>query len=159
MIVRTEYDAPCGKLYLAATNDALCRACWHSLDIGEEGINDVLDETRRQLDEYFSGVRRAFDIPLCHAGYTAFQQKVWQVLKGIPYGTTISYKAEAEMLGNINAIRAVAQANALNPLCIFVPCHRVIGSNGRLTGYSGGLDKKRFLLEMESARLSQRLSF
>jgi len=81
------------------------------------------------------------------------------VLKGIPYGTTISYKAEAEMLGNINAIRAVAQANALNPLCIFVPCHRVIGSNGRLTGYSGGLDKKRFLLEMESARLSQRLSF
>lgn len=159
MIVRTEYDAPCGKLYLAATDDALCRACWHPMDIGEEGINDVLYETRRQLDEYFSGVRRDFDIPLCHAGYTAFQQKVWQVLKGIPYGTTISYKAEAEMLGNINAIRAVAQANALNPLCIFVPCHRVIGSNGRLTGYSGGLDKKRFLLEMESARLSQILSF
>ena len=153
-MLRTVYDAPCGKLYLAATENALCRACWHPLDIGKEGTNDVLDEACRQLDEYFSGARREFDVPLCHAGSTAFQQRVWQVLKGIPYGTTISYKAEAEMLGNINAIRAVAQANALNPLCIFVPCHRVISSNGRLTGYSGGLDKKRFLLEMEKAHLS-----
>ena len=153
-MLRTVYDAPCGKLYLAATEDALCRACWHPLDIGKEGTNDVLDEARRQLDEYFSGARREFDVPLCHAGSTAFQQRVWQVLKGIPYGTTITYKAEAAMLGNVKAIRAAAHANALNPLCIFVPCHRVIGSNGRLTGYNGGLDKKRFLLEMEKAHLS-----
>ena len=153
-MLRTVYDAPCGKLYLAATENALWRACWHPLDVGKEGTNDVLDEARRQLDEYFSGARREFDVPLCHAGSTAFQQRVWQVLKGIPYGTTITYKAEAEMLGDDRVIRAAAHANALNPLCIFVPCHRVIGSNGRLTGYNGGLDKKRFLLEMEKAHLS-----
>ena len=154
-MLRTVYDTPCGKLYLAATEEALCRACWHPLDVGKEGTNDVLDEARRQLDEYFSGARREFDVPLCHAGSTAFQQRVWQVLKGIPYGTTITYKAEAEMLGDNRVIRAAAHANALNPLCVFVPCHRVISSNGHLTGYSGGLDKKRFLLEMEKAQMSR----
>ena len=149
-MLRTVYHAPCGELYLAATDDALCRASWHPVDVGEEGSNAVLDEARRQLDEYFAGARREFDIPLCHAGTTDFQQKVWRVLKGIPYGTTISYKAEAEMLGDKRAIRAAARANALNPLCLFVPCHRVIASDGRLTGYNGGLAKKQFLLELES---------
>ena len=154
-MLRTVYPAPCGTLYLVASDDALCRASWHPLDIGEEGTNAVLDEARKQLDEYFAGTRREFDVPLCHAGTTEFQQRVWQVLKGIPYGTTITYKAEAAMLGNVKAIRAAAHANALNPLCIFVPCHRVIASNGSLTGYNGGLDKKRFLLEMEKTQISR----
>ena len=94
-MLRTVYPAPCGTLYMAASDDALCRASWHPLDIGEEGTNAVLDEARKQLDEYFAGTRREFDVPLCHAGTTEFQQRVWQVLKGIPYGTTITYKAEA----------------------------------------------------------------
>jgi len=86
---------------------------------------------------------------LCYISGTDFQRKVWNILKTIPYGTTISYKEEALLYGNLKAIRAVASANCSNPISIFIPCHRVIGSDGSLTGYNGGLDKKLFLLEIE----------
>lgn len=101
-----------------------------------------------ELGEYFSGKRRAFDIPLSPRG-TAFRERVWRGLLSIPYGETRSYREQAATLGNPRAVRASAAANGANPIAILVPCHRVLGSDGSLTGYSGGLDRKRFLLELE----------
>lgn len=103
-----------------------------------------------QLDEYFAGKRRSFDLPLAPTG-TAFQKAVWRALLRIPYGRTTSYGALADQLGKPTASRAVGAANGRNPLPIVVPCHRVIGSSGRLTGYAGGLEAKRTLLELEGA--------
>lgn len=100
------------------------------------------------MDEYFRRERRAFDIPLLFAG-TEFQNKVWDMLLQIPYGRTVSYAGMALSLGMPKAVRAVANANGANAISIFAPCHRVIGSDGSLTGYGGGLDAKRFLLELE----------
>lgn len=117
--------------------------------------DSVLVETRRQLEEYFLGTRQAFDLPLAPAG-TAFQQKAWQALLDIPYGSTASYREQAVRIGNVKAVRAVGLANGRNPIAIVVPCHRVIGSDGSLTGYAGGLPIKRALLELEGA-LPQRL--
>ncbi len=101
-----------------------------------------------QLDEYFAGIRRKFDLPLAPAG-TPFQQRVWMLLREIPWGRTISYGELARRSGNPSASRAVGAANGRNPLPIIVPCHRVIGSNGALTGYAGGLEAKRTLLALE----------
>lgn len=105
-------------------------------------------EAARQLDEYFSGDRRAFDIPLLPVG-TAFQVAVWRKLMEIPYGQTVSYAALAKLLGHPKAVRAVANANGANALSIFIPCHRVIGGDSSLTGYAGGLAAKRFLIGLE----------
>ena len=105
---------------------------------------------KEQLDEYFAGRRRDFSLALA-AGGTPFQQRVWEQLCRIPYGETISYRELATRVGNRAACRAVARANATNPIAIVVPCHRVIGADGSLTGYGGGLDRKRFLLELEGA--------
>jgi methylated-DNA-[protein]-cysteine S-methyltransferase len=123
----------------------------------QTGIEDdesaVLAATRRQLGEYFAGARTTFDLLLAPAG-TAFQQRVWTALTGIPYGQTQSYGKIAEQLGLIpGASRAVGLANGANPISIVVPCHRVIGANGSLTGYGGGLDRKRFLLDLERGSL------
>lgn len=104
----------------------------------------------RQFDEYFDGRRRAFDLPLAPAG-TPFQLRVWSELGRIPYGTTVSYGELARRLGTPNGSRAVGLANGANPLPIVIPCHRVIGSDGSLTGFGGGLDTKRRLLELEGA--------
>ena len=101
-----------------------------------------------QLNEYFAGTRKSFDLPLKFDG-TEFQNRVWRELQNIPYGKTISYKELAEKTGNIKACRAVGMANNKNPLPIIIPCHRVVGSNGKLTGYAGGLEVKKFLLELE----------
>ncbi|MDO4877789.1 MAG: methylated-DNA--[protein]-cysteine S-methyltransferase [Neisseria sp.] len=106
---------------------------------------------RRQLAEYFAGRRQNFDIPLDLIG-TPFQQQVWRVLQTIPYGDTRSYKQQAQALGNPKAVRAVAAANGANKISIIVPCHRVIGSKGALTGYAGGLPRKQALLALESGR-------
>lgn len=106
-----------------------------------------------QLNEYFAGTRTTFTIPLRHVG-TDFQQRVWNALLQIPYGTTRSYKDIAIGVGKAKAIRAVAQAIGANGISIFIPCHRVIGSNHSLTGFAGGLEAKRMLLEMEHRRLS-----
>jgi len=105
-----------------------------------------------ELGEYFAGGRRSFSLRLAPRG-TEFQRRVWQELCRIPYGTTISYRELATRLGNPAATRAVARANATNPIAIVVPCHRVIGADGTLTGYGGGLDRKQRLLELEGARL------
>ena len=113
-----------------------------------EGENDHIKNLRLQLDEYFSGARKLFDIPLVAPG-TEFQKKVWNELLNIPYGSTISYKQQAAALKNLPAIRAIANANGMNRISIIIPCHRVIGSNGSLTGYGGGLHRKKWLLDHE----------
>jgi methylated-DNA-[protein]-cysteine S-methyltransferase len=110
-----------------------------------------LDVARRQLDEYFAGARDTFDLPLALRG-TPFQVKVWHALCDIPYGETISYGELAHRVGAPGAARAVGLANGRNPVPVVVPCHRVIGANGTLTGYGGGLDRKRWLLEHEAGR-------
>jgi methylated-DNA-[protein]-cysteine S-methyltransferase len=116
----------------------------------EEGTSEVIEEAARQLDEYFAGRRTRFSVPLLFVG-TDFQRAVWNGLSDIPYGATLSYGELAARLGVPGAVRAVANANGANALSIFVPCHRVIGSDGSLTGYGGGLPAKRALLELESA--------
>ena len=105
---------------------------------------------RRQLEEYFAGERSSFDLPVAPAG-TPFQQGVWAELQRIGYGTTITYAELAARIGRPTAIRAAGAANGANPVSIVIPCHRVIGSNGTLTGYGGGLEAKRFLLDLERA--------
>lgn len=113
-----------------------------------EGSSDVIENAIRQLNEYFLHQRCEFDIPLLFVG-TDFQKKVWNELLNIPYGMAISYGELACRIGMPKSVRAVANANAVNALSIIVPCHRVIGSNGTLTGYGGGVDRKRFLLDLE----------
>jgi len=105
----------------------------------------------RQLADYFAGQLTGFDLPLAPAG-TDFQRGVWAALRTIPYGQTWSYTQLAEKIGRASAVRAVGLANGKNPISVVIPCHRVIGSDGSLTGYGGGLDRKRFLLDLESAR-------
>lgn len=119
-------------------------------------IPEVLEDAVYQLQEYFKGVRQEFSLTLNPQG-TAFQKKVWKALPQIPYGKTISYLELAKTLGDQKAIRAVASANAHNPLWIVIPCHRVIGSNGSLTGYAGGLYRKKWLLNHESPVKQQSL--
>ena len=110
--------------------------------------SEVLDTALKQMNEYFSGERKKFDLPLYFEG-TEFQKSVWNELRKIPYGTTVSYKDIAEGINNEKAVRAVGNANNKNKIMIIVPCHRVIGKNGKLVGFAGGLDKKEFLLEHE----------
>ena len=110
---------------------------------------DVLNEAIKQLDEYFDGTRKEFDLPLKQPG-SDFQQEVWQELLRIPYGTTITYGQQSQKMQNPLAIRAIAAANGRNHLWIVVPCHRVIGANGSLTGYAGGIWRKKWLLEHEA---------
>ena len=117
----------------------------------EEGTSPVIEQAIAQLDEYFDGKRTSFDIPI-HLTGTEFQQSVRRELMNIPYGNTISYAVLAQRIGKPKAVRAVASANATNPISIFVPCHRVVGSDNRLTGYGGGLATKRFLLEVEGVK-------
>ena len=118
------------------------------LRISEPEDSPLLRETEQELEEYFEGKRKNFNLPL-HPEGTEFQKKVWEALKQIPYGETRSYQDIARMVGNPAACRAVGGANHKNPLMILIPCHRVIGADGGLTGYGGGLDMKRYLLELE----------
>lgn len=119
-------------------------------------IPEVIEDAVQQLGEYFEGKRQKFDLKLNPQG-TDFQKKVWNELLNIPYGKTISYLDLSKKLGDVKAIRAAASANGKNPLWIVVPCHRVIGSNGDLTGYAGGLHRKKWLLEHESPVKQQTL--
>ncbi len=118
--------------------------------IQKQENHPFLDKVENQLKEYFQGKRREFDLNCTLIG-TEFQKKCWKALSEIPYGETISYSKQSEMIGNPLAVRAVANANRLNPIAIIVPCHRVIGKNGKLTGFAGGIDKKEFLLKLENA--------
>lgn len=125
------------------------RICRHLHAEYEEGGSDVINEAIEQLDEYFAGKRMEFSIPVVFTG-SPFQCSVWRELMRIPYGTTVSYAEVARRINNPKAVRAVASANATNPISIFVPCHRVIGSNHKLTGYGGGVDAKEMLLALEA---------
>jgi methylated-DNA-[protein]-cysteine S-methyltransferase len=120
--------------------------------LGEPGDPDAAPfaAAARQLAGYFAGQRTEFDLPLAPAG-TDFQRRVWAALQTIPYGQTWSYAQLAEKIGRASAVRAVGMANGKNPISLVIPCHRVIGSDGSLTGYGGGLDRKRFLLDLESS--------
>ena len=115
--------------------------------------NKPFNAVIKQLDEYFDGKRQDFDLPLRPAG-TEFQRQVWQALQQIPYGETWSYGELAKHVGTPNAYRAVGAANGINPIPVIIPCHRVIGSNGKLTGFGGGLEAKAFLLNLESPQLA-----
>ena len=156
-------NSPIGKIVIGASENKICFVQFDTENFKEKSekkfnaeiVNSdslpVLQLTEKQLKEYFEGKRRVFDIPLKFKVGTDFQKKCWKALLKIPYGKTTSYSKQAEMVGNPKAIRAVANANRLNPIAIIVPCHRVIGKNGKLTGYAGGLDKKEFLLKLENA--------
>ena len=157
-MIRYQYmDSPVEPLLLAADDNGLQLIEFHSprhpmarLEKWVEGKNSILDMTRAQLDEYFSGTRKEFDLPLAPQG-TPFQTEVWHTLATIPYGETISYAQLAQRVGKPTAMRAVGAANGRNPLPIVLPCHRVIGADGSLTGFGGGLPTKQFLLELEGA--------
>ena len=118
------------------------------------GQHPILDETQQQIQDYLEGSRKRFNIPL-HTPGTEFQNEVWNILQDIPYGSTRSYKQQAEILGNAKAVRAVATANGMNRIAIVIPCHRVIGENGDLTGYAGGLARKKWLLDHERRHSGQ----
>jgi methylated-DNA-[protein]-cysteine S-methyltransferase len=149
-------DSPIGELTLASDGEALTGLYMteqrHRPALPDAGARDdaVLAAARRQLAEYFAGERREFELPLRPAG-TEFQRSVWAALREIPYGETAGYGELARRLGRPSAARAVGLANGRNPLAIVVPCHRVIGAAGALTGYGGGLERKRYLLELERA--------
>lgn len=159
----TVIDSPIGPLTLVRVDGVLSGIYMaehrHQPDPATFGVRDPagFDEATTQLAEYFDGRRTEFTVPLAARG-TPFQQRVWDALRTIPYGETWTYGQLADSLGTPTAVRAVAAANGRNPISIIVPCHRVIGSNGNLTGYAGGLDRKRFLLEREAERAGLRLS-
>lgn len=157
------YNSPCGNILVGASEGKLVLCDWvdkhckntigrHMLGQWQvffyEASNVIIEETIVQLDQYFLGQRTEFELPLLLIG-TPFQQHVWEELLKIPYGQTISYLRLAERMGIPKAVRAVANANGANPVSIIVPCHRVVGSNGKLGGYGGGLETKRFLLNIE----------
>ena len=149
-------ESPLGTLRLVSDGTALNRLELPDL-IGADGEladSQILREARRQLLDYFAGKRRTFDLPLAARG-TDFQRQVWRVLTHIPFGDTRSYAAIARQLKRPRAVRAVGAANGKNPLPIIVPCHRVIGSNGSLTGYAGGLAAKKQLLALEGVELGR----
>jgi len=149
-------ESPVGKLQLIATDKALVAVLWENdkpqrVRLDDLVANDqhpVLVETERQLKEYFAGKRKKFSVALDMRG-TRFQKDVWEALLAIPFGETRSYAQLAKQLGNPRATRAVGAANGRNPVSIIVPCHRVIGSSGKLTGFAGGLEVKAHLLNLE----------
>ena len=150
---QTVVDSPIGPLGLVASDFALQSVMFHAERLKADGGSPVLDEAERQLDAYFAGELVAFDLPLELDG-TDFQQQCWLALATIPYGQTVSYGEQARRLGLGNdKARAVGAANGQNPLPLVLPCHRVIGADGSLTGFGGGLHVKRFLLEHEGALL------
>ena len=158
------YFSLCGELVLASYADNLCLCDWSDNPCAERNkrrlerylnasfkteTSSVLEEAKRQLDEYFAGNRKAFTIPLLLVG-TVYQQQVWNELLNIPYGATTSYKEIAQNIGKPKAVRAVAGAIGANGISILIPCHRVIGSDKSLTGYAGGLEAKKILLQIET---------
>lgn len=149
----TILDTPIGNLVLAGDEAGLRHILFAADAVPPGWVFDRASHAaaRRQLGEYFAGARRAFELPLAPAG-TPFQQRVWRALMEIPYGRTESYGALAQRLGQPGAARAVGLANNRNPLPIVIPCHRVIGADGSLTGYGGGLPVKQHLLALEGAR-------
>ena len=159
MLHETTMTSPVGPLRLIASDRGLRAVLWPDDDPARVHLNEptratpdhpILARATSQLAEYFAGVRRQFDLPLDAVG-TEFQQACWRVLSEIPYGSTISYGEQAKLLGKPTAVRAVGGANGRNPLPVVVPCHRVVAAGGALTGFAGGIDTKKWLLEHEAA--------
>ena len=146
------FNSPLGPVSVVESEGALVEVLFGIPEKSEAktGTSPLLQEAEKQLREYFDGVRTQFDLPLQPEG-TEFQKKVWQALLSIPYGETRTYKEVAELVGNVNATRAVGGANNKNPLGIVVPCHRVIGANGKMVGYAGGVEFKEYLLQLEKS--------
>ncbi|WP_116107363.1 methylated-DNA--[protein]-cysteine S-methyltransferase [Lewinella sp. IMCC34191] len=158
-------DTPLGPLRLVATGRGLCKVAFvqedfqlsvcekaDDADFPGAGGQDILDMATAQLHEYFAGERTVFTVPLDMSG-TGFQRAVWQELSKIPYGRTVAYGDLAQALGNPAAYQAVGSANGRNPVAIIVPCHRAVSRDGKLTGYAGGIERKKWLLRHESATL------
>ena len=155
-LIRCTWISPLGPMTLAAHDTALT-GIWFdgqrhqpALETKHAQTQPILCEAIAQLEQYFGGTRKQFDLPLDFSGGTAFQQDVWRALLDIAPGTTVSYGTISQRVGRPAAVRAVGAAVGRNPLGIVVPCHRVVGSNGALTGYAGGLDRKIALLQLES---------
>ncbi len=161
----SHYASPCGNIVLGAIGEALCLSDWSDMPCAKrnmlrlqrmldadfiEADTEILNMAKMQLNEYFDGERKDFSIPLLTIG-TTFQKRVWQALLDIPFGETRSYMQIAQKVDNPKGVRAVAQAIGANSICILVPCHRVIGSNHTLTGFAGGLEAKRTLLQLENS--------
>ena len=154
-----DMQSPVGMLRLVAHDTALVAVLWEHeqpnrvrlAELIENTQHPILLATQKQLNEYFAAKRQVFDLPLEFEG-TEFQQKVWQALLTIPFGETRSYKEIAEQIGNVKAVRAVGAANGKNPISIIAPCHRVVGANGKLVGFAGGLENKEILLQLEQLK-------
>jgi len=161
-VAATRFESPIGELVITASDAGVSGVYFptsrhvpplYGVERGTGGegpASVVLARVYEQLTQYFAQSRTAFDLPLDPPG-TAFQRRVWSALRTIPYGTTVSYSELARRLGDVRATRAVGAANGKNPIPIIVPCHRVVGARGELTGFGGGLDRKRWLLEHEGA--------
>ena len=162
------FDSPVGPMVACATDLGICLVDYMDRKILEDefeylakefdtkilpGKNKHLDNLQKELKEYFIGKRSIFTVPL-HTSGTDFQMSVWRALQTIPYGHTRSYKQQAEAMGNVKAVRAVASTNGKNRINILIPCHRVIGSNGKLVGYGGGLERKQWLIDLEATNTS-----
>jgi len=149
------YDSPFGKMMICSDGKAITHIVPgdRMIPAGCNKANALTDKAAKQLEEYFAGERREFDLPLDPQG-TQFQRSVWNALLKIPYGETKSYMQIAKMVDNPKACRAVGMANNKNPIWIVIPCHRVIGADGSLTGYGGGLEMKQRLLELEKADIA-----
>jgi methylated-DNA-[protein]-cysteine S-methyltransferase len=160
--IHTVIGSPLGALTAVAEDGGLSGLYFegHKRGPGPEALgtrsDEFFEETRRQLDEYFAGERAEFSLPLAPRG-SEFQQRVWMLLREIPFGETRSYGELAMELGGMPMARAVGAANGRNPLSIIVPCHRVVAANSDLTGFAGGVERKRFLLDLEQSAVSSRL--
>ena len=143
-----KYNSIIGDIFISADENFLLSVQFVNHNFIENQENKIIRQTIKQFDEYFRGKRKKFELPLNPKG-TEFQKKVWLQFIKIPYGKTATYKDIATLIGNSNASRAVGNANNKNPIPIFIPCHRVIGKNGKLTGYRGGLYLKQFLIQLE----------
>jgi len=151
-MISVVHDSPVGPLTLISNGAALEHVEFenprYAYDPAPPGSDKILDKARRELDAYFAGRLKAFSVPVAPQG-TPFQQRVWAALQAIPYGVTRSYGQQAVAIGSPQASRAVGLANGRNPVAIIIPCHRVIGANGSLTGYGGGMERKKLLLDLE----------
>lgn len=165
IIYYSYYESPLGQILLTATDSALTGLHFVgekyypsiSPESKHDESNPTLQSAARQLDEYFNGYRQSFELKLATEG-TPFQRSVWHALTQLPFGETVSYAQLAQRIGNPNAVRAVGAANGRNPISIVVPCHRVIGADGALTGYAGGLARKEALLRLEASAVGAAIS-
>lgn len=149
MVFYDTLESPLGQILLAATERGLSAVAFTD-DAPEQRANAIIDQAKHQLQAYFDDGLRDFTVPIDVQG-TPFQRQVWRALARIPYGQTCAYRDVAEQIGNPKAVRAVGLANGKNPVAIIVPCHRVIGADGSLTGYASGVDRKAWLLNHEGA--------